>query len=400
MAQHHLDPSGNDSNSGSKQSPWFTLTHASNAAEPGDTIVVGDGTYNYGDNRQDLVTDGTEGNRITVRAADGARPQLVWSGDNTGWRTPTNEGLYINSDYWIIDGLTFRNSDTWGLHIHRAEHITVRNCAAYDCAGPGMGMAHGGDYFRFENCTAHHTGVQGTQSEDDGDGFICNSSGRLLNEAVFDRCTAYANTDDGIDALDSRGATIRFCRAWDNGRSGSSTDGAGQGIKTGGGQNDSGNHLIHNCLAWNNESDGIADNLAHRGNRFYNCTAWNNGAVDFRFNDQNLRSGEQHVVRNCLIYEDDGGQAVVRTADDTSNSWNLGITDPQFRSTDEADKENFLHLSDGSPCIDAGTDVGLDYYGTAPDLGGIEFNPEKSEPSEPTGPVLWYHDGSGWQPIV
>lgn len=43
-------------------------------------------------------------------------------------------------------------------------------------------------------------------------------------------------------------------------------------------------------------------------------------------------------------------------------------TDPMFVDP----LENF-HLSSGSPCIDAGVDVGLKYHGKAPDMGAFEF---------------------------
>jgi hypothetical protein len=37
-----------------------------------------------------------------------------------------------------------------------------------------------------------------------------------------------------------------------------------------------------------------------------------------------------------------------------------------------------VHLQLGSPCIDAGIDVGLPYLGSAPDMGAFEFEPSAS----------------------
>ena len=45
--------------------------------------------------------------------------------------------------------------------------------------------------------------------------------------------------------------------------------------------------------------------------------------------------------------------------------------DPNFVNPMEGD----FHLQRGSPCIDAGTDVGLPYVGLAPDMGAFEFGP-------------------------
>ena len=46
--------------------------------------------------------------------------------------------------------------------------------------------------------------------------------------------------------------------------------------------------------------------------------------------------------------------------------------DPLFVGDDD------FHLQLGSPCIDAGKDIGLPYYGSAPDMGAFEYIPEPS----------------------
>jgi hypothetical protein len=51
-----------------------------------------------------------------------------------------------------------------------------------------------------------------------------------------------------------------------------------------------------------------------------------------------------------------------------------GVTGP--RNADYSlPKLKFLHLSKGSQAIDKGTNVGLTYLGSAPDLGAYEFDP-------------------------
>jgi hypothetical protein len=55
--------------------------------------------------------------------------------------------------------------------------------------------------------------------------------------------------------------------------------------------------------------------------------------------------------------------------DDATGSNNLNNIDPLFINIGAAD----FHLQETSPCINAGTDVGLSYNGSAPDLGCYEY---------------------------
>lgn len=122
-------------------------------------------------------------------------------------------------------------------------------------------------------------------------------------------------------------------------------------------------------LAFNNMRRGIIDNAAEKQFRIFHNTAWNN-------NDQEFWVQEGvHILRNNLAHG--SGVSIVDGADDQNNSWNLNTGDPQFASTDPSSNE-FLWLSQGSPAIDAGTEVDADWptQGSAPDLGAFERGAE------------------------
>ena len=74
--------------------------------------------------------------------------------------------------------------------------------------------------------------------------------------------------------------------------------------------------------------------------------------------------------RNNISYK--GSVSLDSQTDDENNSWNLGIDNPMFISEDPGSPD-FLHLSPDSPAVDAGVDVGLQFNGSAPDLGAFEF---------------------------
>src|SRR3954468_259925 len=62
---HYVSPSGSDSGDGSELHPWASIQHADLLVRPGDTVVVGDGTYR-GDIT--LASSGTAQHRIVYKA--------------------------------------------------------------------------------------------------------------------------------------------------------------------------------------------------------------------------------------------------------------------------------------------------------------------------------------------
>ena len=123
-------------------------------------------------------------------------------------------------------------------------------------------------------------------------------------------------------------------------------------------------------------------------------------------------------LRNNLSFT--GGIAMHAAVDDEFNSWNLPITinaadfeslvDTIARGPRRADgslpASGFLHLATDSDLIDQGTDVGLSYSGTAPDLGAYEAasglptvtvaatDPTATEAGVTTGTVVVSRTGS------
>jgi len=80
----------------------------------------------------------------------------------------------------------------------------------------------------------------------------------------------------------------------------------------------------------------------------------------------------------------------------TYNSWTLdvSVSDADFQSLSENDTE-FLHLAAESDMIDAGTDIGLSFEGTSPDLGAYEYKGDTSEMT--TDAAVRVYDGSSWE---
>jgi hypothetical protein len=141
---------------------------------------------------------------------------------------------------------------------------------------------------------------------------------------------------------------------------------------------------------------GFDQNHNMSGITIYNSVAWDN-VVNYSFYEQ-PDDGTHHILRNNI------GFSPVNANTDLSsdtihdhNSWNLPVTADaaDFRSLApglagaprQADgslpDNDFARLVAGSDLIDKGVDVGMPYYGSAPDLGAFEYNPGSGLVSAP-----------------
>lgn len=105
-ATYYVRPSGNDSAPGTAAQPLRTLDFALRTLNPGDTLVVGGGTY-VERVRNPSINPGLPGARITVVAAPGERPVV--------------QGLFWlkGASYWTVDGVNV----TWGSSNAGNEHM-------------------------------------------------------------------------------------------------------------------------------------------------------------------------------------------------------------------------------------------------------------------------------------
>jgi len=90
-ATWHVSPDGNDAASGGQSTPFRTIARALSLAQPGDTVLLQDGTY-----RETITAprDGLAGSPITVAAAPGARPVISGLDPVAGPWTPGANGIY------------------------------------------------------------------------------------------------------------------------------------------------------------------------------------------------------------------------------------------------------------------------------------------------------------------
>ena len=376
-----------DTNSNLQGTIVSTAEEFSNAigtAIYGDVIYVRGGDYVF-DSTITLSGSGIYGNPISIIAYpdDTTRPKFDFS---SMAENSSNKGIQLNGSYWYIKGIDIYKAGDNGMFIEGNNNL-IEFCTFSENSDTGLQIGSGGSNNTILNCDSYYNA---DSTLENADGFACKLDAGSGNK--FIGCRAWQNLDDGWDGYlrgnDNITTTYENCWAFKNGilKDGSSGAGDGNGFKTGGSDNKDLKHnaIYKNCIAAGNTHDGF-DHNSNRGDvTIYNCSAYSNGA-NIGFGSTNIANSL--TIKNTISLSgnsSDGYNAA--TTDITNNSWQNGLVADAsdfvslnidlLSSSRNADGSlpniDFMKLVDGSDLIDAGVNVGLDFNGSAPDIGAFE----------------------------
>jgi len=304
------------------------------------------------------------------------------------------------------------------------ENVTV----AYN-GGTGL-WCRGYDTVYVINCDSHHNcdSLDLTSPGGDGDGFALSSRGAAADTfklTVVSGCRSWANSDDGFDIGSTK--QIDFGNNWafnNGGNPGYYGDGVGLKLSYSHVLDQSKRRVYNNIFACNRSGSGTQGSGMAEVNLYdetvfgpiaevYNNFIYNNldGFASSDSWSTYSPSYYKDIFTNNIIHEwTSEYQATFKAADYTNGNPSYAtlttntfvltgiygncISNPSFTVTDadfisldtlqlryprKADGSlpniDFGKLAPNSDLIDAGTDVGLDYYGDAPDLGPWEYSP-------------------------
>jgi parallel beta-helix repeat protein len=366
-ATYYVATTGNDGAAGTIGAPWRTIQKAANTVAAGDIVNIRGGIYSeYWSSN----ANGTATNRITFQSYPGET--AIVSGSSI---TPGTQSFLVrvNGDYTTIKNLEIINA-AW-------MSVICWNSAT-QCIIDGNVIHHGFHtgivFYQNANNTAQNNHVYDMYDAPRGGNADCiDTSGDSGGPHSYINNVVHDCSDDGLDGWNSTGNTYVGNISYHNGYVPftSTPSGDGNGYKLG----PLGGHTLIDNVAWANRSRGFDDNTGPN-NRLYNNTAINNLSVNYRF----TVSGA--ILTNNIAYL--GGGNSVSGAVQTTNSWNLGITNPLFIQINDPTHSTFARLQAGSPAIGVGTVVAGSTHtctGTC-DLGAYQFsNVDLTPPAMPTG---------------
>ncbi len=393
---YYLSPSGNDNNPGTISSPFFSLNKVWTVVVPGDLVYLRGGTYAFKTQQYLTGKSGTAGNLIKIWAYPGETPILTKGSGYTN--NYFRGGCYFSGNYFHFKGLDisgFTQQDTYvwnGLLVDNSNNNIFELLNVHD-NGAGMYIQNNSTGNLVLNCDFHHNYDPNTGGGN-ADGLDVAYVAAGTSNTVRG-CRAWQNSDDGFDVFENRGFILfDNCWSWSNGYIpySKTVAGNGEGFKLGSaGTGNSATLLrkITNCLAFENNNSGFHQEEGDCRMELYNNVAYNNAEHGFLFDYLN----RTHIAKNNVAFKNGGNQAVFGSASSVSNNsyatgyassgWLQTTSDADFLSVNSAGVDgprqadgslpalSFLHLA-ASDLKDAGTNVGLPYNGSAPDIGAFE----------------------------
>lgn len=381
---YFVSSTGNDSSPGTISQPFATIAHAVSVVSAGDTIHVFGDTYSLSSTIT-ISRSGTRSSKYCLFAYPGERPILDFSSMAV---SSSNRGISLSGSHWYIRGFDVCKAGDNGMYISGSNNI-IEFCALYENNDSGLQLDGGASNNTIINCDSYFNADPPDYA--DADGFAAKMAVGSGN--YFYGCRSWQNVDDGWDGYlrgaDDVSTAIENCWTFDNGYLKDGTDPGsqanGNGFKMGGSdaQDLRHNMTLKRCLAFGNKSKGFDQNHNKGSMTLHNCTGHNNGADNYSISEA-LASGKLLTVTNCVEFGNKRsvGAFVVQT----TNSWMspFVVDASDFESLDTAGVHGprkpdgslpditFMHLASSSGLIDKGTDVGLLFNGSAPDLGCFE----------------------------
>jgi hypothetical protein len=409
---YYTSPTANSSGTGTITSPYL-FASAIGKLVAGDTLWVRGGTYNSSV-RYSITKSGVATNLIHILAYTDEQPLFDF---RTQAYNSSNQGISLSGNYIEIKGLIIQAAGDNGMYV-TGSFDAIENCVFRWNCDSGLQLKTGTNNL-VKNCDSYenfdYESVNSDGSPNYGgnaDGFADKQYTNISGANTFVGCRSWRNADDGWDHYAKVGNTIdQNCWCYRMGPAQFdmtshpryATDatylnnfkqpdgtiiipnyGNGNGFKTGGNYT-ANNITLTNCLSVNNKVKGFDQNNNNGVITIYNCSSYGNNP-NYGFTNNSYGT---LIVKNCISLDGMSSDRFNCKSTTTAyNTWNSGFSssDNDFQSVDATQiisprqsdgslpEVSFMRLIGNSKLIDVGTNVGLPYFGSAPDLGAFEYS--------------------------
>jgi len=401
-SQIYVSPAGKITNNGTLESPT-TLQNAIKIVVPGQTIYLRGGIYSIASTI--FITrenSGMIGSLKRIENYEDETPVLDFSAQR---EINENKGIVLDGFYWYFKGITIRKAGDNGMLLSGNNNI-IDNCIFEKNRDSGLQISRYYAAYTSISQWPSNNLILNCESFDNKDSLAENADGFAAKLTcgqgnIFRGCISHNNSDDGWDLYTKKktgaiGAILfENCVAYNNGTltNGSTTvTGDKNGFKLGG-EGIAVNHILRRCVAFGNGQHGFTDNNNLGAIEMTNNTSYNNKSNGFGF-----REGGKHQFRNNISYKSFKDKIFGKDVENSNVWWmktstngrnpSLVISDDDFVSLtvpailkNEDGSPNlgdFLALKSTSDFIDAGVQVtGIEYNGSAPDLGARELGAQQ-----------------------
>jgi uncharacterized repeat protein (TIGR01451 family) len=171
---YYVSPTGSDSNPGSSSAPFKTIQRAANLVNPGDTVIVRDGTYS------NAAASGVGSKLITMSRGGTASSWVTFMAEHT-WGA-------------VIDGLNNTTAEGWSF---AASYIRVQGFEVTGFSDDAFSNYGGGQYLDIVGNHIHDMGRYCTTTGIGRDGIYLSSSNVTVEQNVIHDIGRYAPGENG-----------------------------------------------------------------------------------------------------------------------------------------------------------------------------------------------------------
>jgi len=327
---YYLKTDGNDSNKGTRDSPWKSIEKLNSIAlHAGDSVLFQGGQVFEGSLVIDSAETGTMNNPIVLTSSLGTAA-TIHSGntqalviDHGAYVNVTNvnfegngrkEGnhengvVIMNSNHVSVDSVDIKGFQKAGLFVYASFNVDVNRVYAHNNGAAGISISgstgkEGCKSISIRRCVAENNPGDPTNfTNHSGSGIIVG----LSRGVTIDYCAATNNGWDmprtgngpvGIWAYESDSVIIQHCIAYRNKTSTGAEDGGGFDLDGG-----VTNSVIQYCLSYENEGAGFGIF------QYSGASPWKNNVIRFNISENDGRVSTAHAGIYIWNGSDDEGQ--------------------------------------------------------------------------------------------